>query len=253
MSERHLVVYGDFNCPWSYVAFRRSELLAARGIGVDWRAVEHDPFRPGRPRAGRFDGLRAEVDRMLPSLLPGERLPYSLAGFVPYTRAAISGYAGAYGAGVCDQAVRILFDAFWLNGIDIGNPQLVRTLLVDAIRSGRSTSDPLREWGYAVTVNGSPVTTTAHRLIRSWQEEWVATGRQVVPTLTVDGGRTYFGEDAVAWLGDELALLGLDLDAEPPRELPRQRLQPDRAHPSWASTVGGRWVRPFQDSARPAG
>jgi 2-hydroxychromene-2-carboxylate isomerase len=39
-----LVIYGDFNCPYSYLASQRADLLCRSGhAAVDWRAVEHDP------------------------------------------------------------------------------------------------------------------------------------------------------------------------------------------------------------------
>src|SRR5438309_11493539 len=52
-----LVIYGDFNCPFSALASDRAARLEATGrVVVEWRAVEHDPSIPaeGRPvdRAG---------------------------------------------------------------------------------------------------------------------------------------------------------------------------------------------------------
>lgn len=45
-----LVVYGDFNCPFSALASERVDELERRGIAtVEWRAVEHDR---GIPAAG---------------------------------------------------------------------------------------------------------------------------------------------------------------------------------------------------------
>lgn len=42
-----LVVYGDFNCPYSCLASARADILVERGIAaVEWRAVEHDPSIP---------------------------------------------------------------------------------------------------------------------------------------------------------------------------------------------------------------
>ena len=46
MTAERVVVYGDFNCPWSYLASRRAAVLAEDGVDVDWRAVEHEPWRP---------------------------------------------------------------------------------------------------------------------------------------------------------------------------------------------------------------
>ena len=86
---RRVVVHGDFDCPWSYLAFRRAAVLAAAGVDIDWRAVEREP----RPHAAaHLDGVEAlqdEMDRVVGLLLPGEQMPYALAGFVPCAEVGI--------------------------------------------------------------------------------------------------------------------------------------------------------------------
>jgi hypothetical protein len=243
-TARQLRIYGDFNCPWSYLAERRARLLADDGVEVDLLAVEHDPRRPRRHGDCRFSCLREEMGRVERCLLPGERYPYSLTGFVPYTSATLSGYAEAYGAGAAHLAHPLLFEAFWMHGLDLGDPKLVRTLLVDTIRGGHSDSGCLRDWGYAVDVTGGPVTTTGWRIARRWREEWQDSGKEVVPVLYVDG-RPFFGEDAVTRLGDELVARGLDPGAEPTRPTPARRTTDPPDH-SWVSQYGYRQLREFQ-------
>jgi hypothetical protein len=201
-----IVVYGDFNCPWSYLASRRASVLAAGGVDVDWRAVEHEPWRPSRftDSSVRFSSLREEMDRVVAQLLPGEALPYSLAGFVPYTKAAVTGYAEAYAAGAGSRVRDLLFEAFWMHAFDLGDATVVRTLLVDAVRSGSSSGGVLRDWGYALDVGGGPVTTRSWRLVDSWADQWRATGKETVPVAFVDDDAPLFGTDAVERLGAEL-------------------------------------------------
>jgi hypothetical protein len=52
-----VIVYGDFNCSYGYLASQRVDLLKQLGKAeLDWRAVEHDPRLP-------LTGARAEADR----------------------------------------------------------------------------------------------------------------------------------------------------------------------------------------------
>lgn len=245
MTARRLVLYGDFNCPWSYLASRRSAVLAATGIDVDWRAVEHQPWQPGTDGAARFAALREEMDDVLAELLAGEQLPYSLAGFLPYTRAAVSGYAEAHAAGVASRVRDLLFEAYWMHAVDLGDAKVVRTLLVDAIRSGSSRSDILRDWGYAVDVTGGPVTTAGWRLVRRWVDEWRAVGEETVPVLLVDG-TPFLGMDAVRWLGAEVTRRGLDPEPGVTPERRPARSARDLAPLPWVSRHGNRWMRDYQ-------
>ena len=94
-----LVVYGDFNCPFSALASERVDELERRGIAtVEWRAVEHDR---GIPAAGveisgdvaqmltdELAQIRGLLDRGEPDRL---QLPIRQVN----TRLAITRYAGA--------------------------------------------------------------------------------------------------------------------------------------------------------------
>lgn len=208
-SER-LTVWGDFTCPWSHLAWLRTERLADDGIEVDWRTVEHDPWHhlaPGE-QAARRQALHDELPEVATHLLPGEPMPHALPGSVPFTGAATSGYAEAYVAGVARAARRSLFEAFWHSGADLGNPRTVRGLIGEAIMAGHSPSEPVARWGYAVDVSGGPVSSQAWHLVRDWRGQWQALGG-TVPSLVVDG-RALIGVEAVDWLGQRLQARGLD-------------------------------------------
>ena len=202
--RRHrLVVHGDFSCPWSYLASRRAVSLAAEGVQVDWRAVERDPLKWGHPpdTAARFARLRDEMTGIAAALLPGEHLAYALAGFLPHTRAAVTGYAEAYGCALAAQVRHPLFEALWLHGVDLADPRVVRTLLIDLVRSGSSPDEPLWAWGSGTDRSGGPVTATARRLVGRWQREWRAAGAGALPMVEADGAEPLHGRAAIDWLG----------------------------------------------------
>ncbi|HLN78806.1 MAG TPA: hypothetical protein VK204_17315 [Nocardioidaceae bacterium] len=241
---RRIALIGDLTCPWSYLASRRAALLESEDLEVDWRMVEHDRPVPGQHRddAGRVTATRRDLARVLRRLLPGEELPHALGDFVPYTRPAVSGYAEAYLAGVGRSVRALLFDAFWVHRVDLGNARLVRSLLADTVRRGSSPSELLREWGYAVDVTGAPVTTAAWHLTREWQADWSG-GRPIVPILVLDDGRRLHGVDAVEWLGAEVIRRGI-FDGAPHRSRQSVRTRkPDLVDLSWATEHGNRWMR----------
>lgn len=200
-----MIIYGDFNCPFSYLASRRAELLTGEAGGVDWRAVEHQQELPVMgvklDDAGR-ESLADEWASVQGLLLPGEVLPGQVPAFVPNTQAAVAGYAEACGAGVGDRVRRLLFHAYWVDGTDIGNPEVLRVLLAPAILSGHSTVSPLRDFGYAVSVARGPITTAAHYRIRDWRNDWRDLGDATIPALVQDGGAGVFGIKALSELGE---------------------------------------------------
>lgn len=197
-----LIVYADFNCPYSFLASRRVDALQAAGLDVDWRAVEHDPsiaFTGIRlDDAGRAD-VERELEQVRALLIPGEEYPAQACGVMPSTRAAVVAYAEAVGAGVADDVRRLLYDAYWLEGRDIGSPEVLRPMLAPAILRGHSDSFPLQNSGYAVSVSRGPITYGAHLRIRAWHDEWDVLGTSTVPTIVHDG-ETVPGVDGLARL-----------------------------------------------------
>lgn len=246
-----IVLYGDLTCAWSYLASRRAALLERAGVQVDWRMVEHERPTPGHgpSPAARLAVTRRDLDHVTRRLLPGEQLPHALAGFVPYTKPAVSGYAEAVLARVGTSVRQLLFDAFWMHGVDLGDARLVRMLLVDTVRSGHASSDLLRDWGYAVDVTGAPVTAAAWRLVRDWRSSWSA-GGEIVPVLVDDHGRRRNGVDAVEWLGAELVRRGIDLE-EPPAAPPAATPRHDLVDLGWASEHGNRWMQARREAFAP--
>lgn len=208
-SPDRITVWGDFTCPWSHLAWLRTERLADAGVEIDWRTVEHDPWhhlRDGEQRQRR-QALQDELSDVATHLLPGEPMPHALPGSVPFTGAATSGYAEAYAAEVARGARRALFEAFWRHGADLGNPKVVRDLIDQDILAGYSRSEPVARWGYSVDVTGGPVSSAAWHLVRDWRGQWREHGR-TVPSLVVEG-RQVIGVEAVDWLGAQLRSRGL--------------------------------------------
>lgn len=236
------VVYADFTCLDCYLAARRTDALAAAGMPIDVRAVEHRPELPVvamRTPAAEQDALTARYEALQALLLPGEQLPWSLPQLTPKTEAAVSAYAEVYPSPVGGEVRRLLFELYWREGADIGNPNVLRQPLAGPVLRAGSGADPLRQFGYAVTVSRGPISTGAFRRIRAWRAEWDELGRPVLPVVLVDGA-TLSGPDALRRLGKEIGYVGADVDPAltDPRRYPQVAGRPS---PEWVSQIGGRW------------
>lgn len=172
-------------------------------------------------------------------LLPGEQLPWTAPGQAPKTEAAISAYAAAYGSAAGDDVRRLLFDLYWLHAADIGSPTVLRTPLAGPIMRAGGDAEPMRQCGFAVSVDRGPITTGAYRRIRAWRAEWHELGSPVFPVLLVDGA-TLSGLDALRRLGKEITYADAAVNPElaDPRRYPAVQGRPS---PAWVAEIGGRW------------
>jgi hypothetical protein len=223
-TPRQVVIYGDFACPWSYLASRRADALEAGDISVDWRAVE---------------GCRHAWEAQAASG-PGESFPASLGRYTPFTAAAVSAFAEGCVAERSTVMRRLLFNALWVHGVDLNNASALRRLTAPVLMDSASPSAVVREWGMVPDVTGGPVSTAAWSLRQEWASTWQNIDSPRTPWLLVDG-RSTFGSAAVAWLGTLVRLLqdrtGLAAAA------PTDRSIPELPPVSWISQNGGRWLR----------
>ncbi|MEO7235161.1 MAG: DsbA family protein [Lapillicoccus sp.] len=202
-----LIVYGDFTCPACYLASWRADLLDDGPDRVDWRAVEHHPLLPLKGQRGGPQNREQSVRWQAMSVLvsPEEDLPGRVSALLASTQAAVAGYAEAYRSGVAERVRRLLFQAYWVDGLDIGDPEVLRVLLGETIRGGRSDSRPVQEWGYAVSPARGPVSSGAYRLIKSWRSQRFDLGEQPCPLLIGVGSSPMNGREAMAELGRRVA------------------------------------------------
>ncbi|MGI8750735.1 MAG: DsbA family oxidoreductase [Acidimicrobiales bacterium] len=173
----HFVVYGDFNCPYSALAaVRVDRIVAAGNADVEWRAVEHDPTIPagGRPVTGDVadadDRELAEVTGLASS---EDRLEMRRPAIQPNTALAVAAFAAVGGADA-DALRRRLFHALWVDGRDLGDPDVL----------GRLGAVPGADGGRGA----------------QWQAQWAAIDRRLVPLMILDGGRVSRGLGALSRL-----------------------------------------------------
>lgn len=178
-----VVVYGDFTCPYSFLASQRVDALAAAGlVAVQWRAVERDRSVAPSGRLGHADpGWRRAVMEVAALARPGERVPAQPPVVVSNTHAAVYLYAWA---GVSDRPLvrRRLFEAVWMDGLPVGSVEDLLVLLGgQAVRPALSGSAGLR--------------------LGLWRAQWrQVSGRRLPAVVRPADGVVVTGTDALAYL-----------------------------------------------------
>jgi 2-hydroxychromene-2-carboxylate isomerase len=175
-----LIIYGDFNCPFSALASVRADLLlASGGHEIEWRAVQHDAGIPaaGEPVEGdRLGELETEVARIRELSADDVRLELTVPPVRSNTAAASAALAGAGGDAVLLR--RRLFAAVWAEGRNLGEP-------AELARLGATGRD--------------------EAVARGWQTEFESLSKPVTPSMVLPDGYVSRGLGALARLADLVA------------------------------------------------
>ena len=145
-----MIIYADFASAYCYLASLRVDRMMTAGHGpVDWRAVEHRPGlpRPGLQLSGTAQVIRGrELAAARCLLTHREEFEARNPRFLPNTRSTNAAYALARADGSGDEARRSLFHAYWVQGLHIGDPDVVQQLVPTAPDPSRSTRSHTRDW-----------------------------------------------------------------------------------------------------------
>lgn len=177
-----LMIYGDFNCPFSALASVRADLLVASGgYEVHWRAVQHDTAIPadGEPVEGdTFVELAAEVAKIRDLSSHDVHLELTVPPVRSNTAAASAALAAA--GDDADVLRRRLFAAVWAESRNLGDP-------VELDRAGAAGRDDV--------------------VASRWQAEFEALPKPITPSLVLPDGYVSRGLGALARLADLVAAI----------------------------------------------
>ena len=227
----NVTVYGDFNCPYSYLASQRADLLGRAGAAaVDWRAVEHDRGLPltGTPSGSDRAVWERELAEVASLALPGEQVPAGLPALISNTQASVAAYAEAVSDGVAGELRRRLFGAIWVHGVHLSSAYEVRRLIAAVMWPEEDITDRLaspdipslllhdpdparivRRSGGTIAPDGQPLTTVGWRRIRQWRQEWLALPCQVIPAVIGPDQVVRSGANGLRYLADLAAAAGV--------------------------------------------
>ena len=183
MNEKRNILYSDFNCPFCYAMHERlheMDLLAR----CEWRGVQHASHlpRPMKPWQGSLGAeLRHEVS-VVQRLAPG--LPIALPPGKPNTRPAIEQAMGFLRRDPSHMMafVRETYRAFWCEGRDISDPEVLRQL-VEQVGGSLESIGTINAQIVESSEGIAPVNEEDHRLATLWEAAWHATGQAGVPLI----------------------------------------------------------------------
>lgn len=172
-----LVIYGDFNCPFSALASERAaRAVVARLLSVEWRAVQHLPALPavGEPVGGEVAAhLTEELELIQDLLVAGESFPAGVPGRRVNTALATGAFAVATGRR--GPLRRRIFRAHWFEGLDIGDPEVLVRL---GAQPPVEPPEAMRRWQRAWEALDEPITP-----MMVWPDGTVVRGLKVLNAL----------------------------------------------------------------------
>ncbi|MGJ3238234.1 MAG: DsbA family oxidoreductase [Anaerolineae bacterium] len=127
----HVDVWSDFVCPWCYlVSTSLEKLQASHGVTVAWKAYELRPKgSPPMPEA-----YKARIKAMTPQMLTMAREHYGIdmqAGPLGIeSRKALIGDKFAEAQELSDAYHKAVFEAYWLQGRNIGEQDVLAEIAV---------------------------------------------------------------------------------------------------------------------------
>jgi len=206
----HLIVYGDFNCPYSCLASQRADEVARLGEAeVEWRAVEHDPALAltGTPSSLDPERWRRELAELALLAEEGEQAPGVAPSVISNTGAAVAAYAEAVTDGVQDDLRRSLFSEIWVKRRHLSSPYGIRQLVCALMYPAGTRSEQLaipdlparihhraapcalpRLSGCTISTDGGPLTADGFGRIRRWRDEWLSGAQRMVPAVSLPDG-----------------------------------------------------------------
>ncbi|MES2465584.1 MAG: DsbA family protein [Armatimonadota bacterium] len=185
-----ITLYHDFLCPWCWVGFLQAKRLAAEyRLAFDWRGAElmpaNLPHTPAPPKP---------VDPGAPPPPPAAKSRFDLfvesEGFVmptprpPFVRThnALLGaeWARAEGPEAFDAYNEAVYRAYWEQGLDISDPEVLRSLADSHGLNGAALTESIRAERYAEN-------------ILPFDDDAYATGIRHVPTF-IFGAEEFLAE-----------------------------------------------------------
>ena len=125
-----VIAYSDYICPFCYIGFHRIEQLKKKyDLDVEWRPFE---IHPETPKEGAFtdelpfpEGYLEAAFANVKRLADEDGIPLKFSEKLSNSHLALSISEFARKKGKFDEFHKLILEAYWLQGKDIGNKDLL--------------------------------------------------------------------------------------------------------------------------------
>lgn len=130
----HALVWADYICPWAYLGRDRMRLLRSLDVTVTAMPYELHPDLPPNGKAVRTDGRLARLHTAIAHECADVGLPFRPPTHVPNSRRALetAEVVRMLDAGAFDVLDEALFAAHFVDGVDIGDPDVIDQIVTSA-------------------------------------------------------------------------------------------------------------------------
>ncbi|MHA1912810.1 MAG: DsbA family oxidoreductase [Promethearchaeota archaeon] len=150
-----VVVFSDYICPFCYIGFKRIEKLEEQfDLDVEWRPFELHPEIPKNGASvsklqfpkGYLEMALANVNR----LAKEDGIELKFSDKFPNSQLALIFSEFAKKAGKFDEFHKMVFEAYWKEGKDIGDPNLLLNLAesiglnIEELQEYSKSDEPLK-------------------------------------------------------------------------------------------------------------
>src|SRR5262245_58914487 len=150
-------VWSDYICPWCYLGRDRTALMRSLDVAITPQPFELHPELPAEGRHVKTDGRLAAVYGAIGRECEAIGMPFRAPTHVPNSRRALEtaevvrhGWTASFPA--LDEA---LFDAHFVTGRDIGDPDVLASLVNESGAPSREVSAALEAGEGRVAVSAS--------------------------------------------------------------------------------------------------
>jgi predicted DsbA family dithiol-disulfide isomerase len=157
-----IVMFSDFVCPFCYIGFEVMRKLKKEfDLEIEWRGFQIHPEWPGegipidQARSASDMDVRQQVWKRISAMAEAEGLPIAPPSVFTNSRAALAACEYARELGKDEDFEARIYRAYFVEGANIGDPELIARLGADAGLDPAAVADAIKSPQYEMKLKNN--------------------------------------------------------------------------------------------------